>query len=208
MVPIDHRLRRLVQFLGVVLLTLGTGACSTLDDILAKVPAFSTVRFDPAFSPYTAPRNPPEHAVPFDAPFGTAGDAPLEATEAALIAFGDSAVNPFSSTEAVLAAGEAAYQTHCYVCHGSDGRGEGPVTGPGKFPMQQSIVGPATIDRSDGYIYGVIRVGRGLMPAYGARISRDERWYIVNYVRYLQQQAQGSASAGEPASAVLAQGRE
>src|SRR5690625_2563374 len=50
LVPIDHRLRRLVQFLGVVLLTLGTGACSTLDDILAKVPAFSTVRFDPARS--------------------------------------------------------------------------------------------------------------------------------------------------------------
>lgn len=123
-------------------------------------------------------------------------------------AFGDTARNPFPFTEEVLAVGEAAYQTHCYVCHGADGSGQGPVTGPGRFPLQQSIVGPATVARSDGYIYGIIRVGRGLMPAYGARISYDERWYIVNYVRHLQQQAQGSAGGAQPASTGQAQGRE
>ena len=44
---------------------------------------------------------------------------------------------------------------------------------------------------SDGYIYGMIRVGRGLMPAYGYRVTHFDRWHIVNYVRQLQ----GPASA-------------
>ena len=35
----------------------------------------------------------------------------------------------------------------------------------------------------------MIRVGRGLMPEYGSRITHFDRWSIVNYVRELQSQA-------------------
>jgi hypothetical protein len=41
-------------------------------------------------------------------------------------------------------------------------------------------------DFTDGYVYGMIRVGRGLMPAYGHRISHFDRWNVVNYLRVLQ----------------------
>jgi mono/diheme cytochrome c family protein len=47
---------------------------------------------------------------------------------------------------------------------------------------------------SDAYIYAMIRVGRGLMPEYGSRISHFDRWHIVNYVRQLQVRA-GSRAA-------------
>jgi hypothetical protein len=74
--------------------------------------------------------------------------------------------------------------------------------------MQQSLVDPLTVGRSDGYIYGMIRVARGgLMPPYGARIPHDERWFIVNYVRYLQQEALASGAA-QPAPASATQGRD
>jgi hypothetical protein len=38
---------------------------------------------------------------------------------------------------------------------------------------------------SDGYIWGMIRNGRGLMPSYN-RIEERERWDVVNYLRGLQ----------------------
>jgi hypothetical protein len=39
--------------------------------------------------------------------------------------------------------------------------------------------------RTDGYIFGMIRNGRGLMPPYN-RIEELDRWDVVNYVRALQ----------------------
>ena len=42
---------------------------------------------------------------------------------------------------------------------------------------------------SDAYLYAMIRVGRGLMPEYGSRVTHFDRWHIVNYVRQLQAQA-------------------
>jgi hypothetical protein len=39
--------------------------------------------------------------------------------------------------------------------------------------------------RSDGYIYNLIRGGGQRMPSY-ARIAPEDRWHLVNYVRYLQ----------------------
>ena len=53
--------------------------------------------------------------------------------------------------------------------------------------------------RSDGYIYGMITVGRGIMPPYGHQIAHFDRWHVVNYIRQLQGRAgpppQGGAAA-------------
>ena len=46
--------------------------------------------------------------------------------------------------------------------------------------------GGLAMTRSDGYIYGMIRVGRVWMPAYGHQIAHYDRWHVVNYVRQLQ----------------------
>jgi hypothetical protein len=42
-----------------------------------------------------------------------------------------------------------------------------------------------TKGRADGYIFGMIRNGRGLMPSYD-RIEEMDRWDVVNYLRALQ----------------------
>ena len=59
----------------------------------------------------------------------------------------------------------------------------------GPFGGVLAIAGPASIAkiRSDGHIYSTIRYGRRRMPAY-SRIPSDDRWDIVNYVRYLNDQ--------------------
>lgn len=91
--------------------------------------------------------------------------------------------NPTAPGAASLANGRKYYQINCAVCHGDRGMGDGPVT---KYGMPGiAIVGAATRARTDGYIYGMIRNGRGLMPTYN-RIEEMDRWDVVNYVRALQ----------------------
>ncbi len=41
---------------------------------------------------------------------------------------------------------------------------------------------------TDGYLFGIISAGRGLMPNY-RRLPQPERWHIVNYIRELQRAA-------------------
>jgi hypothetical protein len=52
-----------------------------------------------------------------------------------------------------------------------------------------AVNGPASIARvrSDGHISTTIRYGRRRMPGY-QRIESDDRWDIVNYIRYLNRQ--------------------
>jgi hypothetical protein len=40
---------------------------------------------------------------------------------------------------------------------------------------------------SDGYLYAIVRYGRGVMGRYGDKIwLPSDRWAVVNYVRELQ----------------------
>jgi len=87
------------------------------------------------------------------------------------------------------------YERHCSVCHGPQGNGDGPIIGPGKFPFAPNLHLPITVNRTDGYLYGIIAVGRGLMPAYGPRMTPAERWATVNYLRQLQSSAGAAAPA-------------
>ena len=52
-----------------------------------------------------------------------------------------------------------------------------------------NLSGDVVAAYSDPYLYAMIRVGRGLMPEYGSRITHFDRWHVVNYVRQLQAQA-------------------
>jgi hypothetical protein len=47
------------------------------------------------------------------------------------------------------------------------------------------LMGASAESKSDGYIWGIIRNGRGAMPSYN-RIEELDRWDVVNYVRGLQ----------------------
>ena len=185
----------------VLALVLVLGGCKPLDDALASVPIFAFMRKGPALEAYEAPRPPPPNTVPFASPVGVP-EPPVENTEQARIEFGETHPNPYAGIPETLEAGERLYERYCAVCHGATGAGDGPLVGPGRFPQlsTMNLTLPATVERSDGYIYLMVRMGRGLMPAYAERTTPDERWWIVNYVRYLQQQA-GTLAAAQPAGA-------
>ena len=141
------------------------------------IQAYERVQFENQVAPFTAP----EGAVPVD------GEPPL------LPQFDpgvDALVNPTNPADfKSIGRGEQLYAIYCTTCHGPAGMGDGPVSmaspaetkGPfaGVFPLVTAM------GRSDGYIYNLIRGGGQRMPSY-QRIPAEDRWHLVNYVRYLQ----------------------
>jgi mono/diheme cytochrome c family protein len=181
-------------------LSVGLGGCTRVEEMLSAIPALNFMRVSPALDPWEAPRPAPPGSVPWQSP-GERWEPPVERTEAALRAWGDTLTNPLPMAEAVLARGEVVYDVYCTVCHGPTGLGDGPIVGPGLFPFALDLTLPQTVARTDGYLYAVTRIGRGLMPAY-QRIPPSDRWAVVNYMRQLQQNgAEAPADPQAPAPA-------
>ena len=94
----------------------------------------------------------------------------------------------------VEAAGDTLYQNFCTVCHGAAGDAKGPVSG--RIGAPSLLTGRAR-GYSDGYLYSIIRYGRGVMPRYGDKVYQPaERWAIVSHVRKLQAASPAPPGAG------------
>lgn len=94
--------------------------------------------------------------------------------------------NPLPAEVATLEEGKQLYATYCFVCHGSDGRGNGPVASGAMVPADLTTA--RVQSQSDGSLYSTIRHGLGSMPAYYDRLTPRERWLVVHYVRTLGQE--------------------
>ncbi len=134
------------------------------------------------------------------------GSVPITGTVAPGFAYGRGALpgvvdsmrtldNPIAVTARSLNNGRMQYQINCAPCHGPAGAGDGPVTRFGYPPMPIGAGSNAATRLSDGYIFGIIRNGRGLMPSYN-RIEEHDRWDLINYLRSIQ--AGGQAALGAP----------
>ncbi len=106
-----------------------------------------------------------------------------------------SLANPVPADSASVHRGRIEYQINCAVCHGRAGLGDGTATKLGMVPL------PLVSDRAkkftDGYFWGMMRNGRGLMPSYN-RIEEMDRWDVVNYIRVLQGSVPGFVADTTP----------
>ncbi len=97
-----------------------------------------------------------------------------------------SLANPAAADERSLLNGRKYYQINCAVCHGEAGDANGALKALNPaYGFPPSLLTDAAKGRSDGYIWGMMRNGRGLMPSYN-RIEEADRWDVVNYLRGLQ----------------------
>ena len=104
--------------------------------------------------------------------------------------------NPVPADERSLVNGRKYYSINCAVCHGDLGDGNGYLKQLNPmYGFAPSLVLDATKNRTDGYIWGMVRNGRGLMPSAN-RIEEMDRWDVVNYLRGLQGKLGGPVPTG------------
>ncbi len=104
--------------------------------------------------------------------------------------------NPFPITDAGLAKGKELYTIFCGICHGEKGDGLGylvreanPATGDagGKYPAAPAnLVNDEFSAASNGRFYHAIMYGLNVMGAYKDKLSYEERWQVIHYIRSLQ----------------------
>ena len=93
--------------------------------------------------------------------------------------------NPFQSSPAVLAAARAIYLDKCANCHGQTGKGDGPDAAS-YYPSPASLADSKRMNSvTDGEIFYQITQGRKPMPSFKKRLSEEQRWQLVLFVRSL-----------------------
>ena len=159
--------------------TLGLGGCEWFTDFKRQP---SVVTWESWRTDTLGVRGQPQGSVPTDGtvvPAWMVSYSPAPGTIDSMAGLS----NPVPVSEASLAAGRMQYQINCAVCHGDNADGQGSAIRFGFPPIP--LTSDIARNRTDGYIFGMIRNGRGLMPSYN-RIEERDRWDLINYLRALQ----------------------
>jgi mono/diheme cytochrome c family protein len=110
----------------------------------------------------------------------------------------DAKVKHLGRETTVIERGRERFEIFCAVCHGHSGQGGFGPQGHGLVGRRWKVAipnfhfdpAPGKDNRvpmlSDGELFDVITNGKATMPSYGARISPEDRWAIIHYVRALQ----------------------
>lgn len=93
--------------------------------------------------------------------------------------------NPVAPGEASTKAGLALYTKNCASCHGKTGLGDGV-----KARALKTFPGDLTVEayqkQTDGEQFYKSKIGRDEMPKYEGKLTDDDIWNIVNYMRTLK----------------------
>ncbi|HUB66631.1 MAG TPA: cytochrome c [Candidatus Methylacidiphilales bacterium] len=122
---------------------------------------------------------PPAHSVPRggvadDSPFYTGHDGAALTDRI-----------PIPVTPALMSQGRDLFEINCSMCHGRDGYGQGIVVQRG-FPAPPSYHTDRLRKAPVGHFFEVITNGYGVMYPFGSRLSPEERWAVIAYIRALQ----------------------
>jgi len=93
--------------------------------------------------------------------------------------------NPVPSSPASVAAGKTLYRDDCAQCHGEQGKGDGPEAD--MYDPKPTDISDAHMmsEMTDGEIFYKISEGRRPMPSFKKKLTEEQRWQIVNFVRTL-----------------------
>jgi len=90
------------------------------------------------------------------------------------------------ATAGVPEEGKAIFEERCAVCHGKQGRGDGPEA-PFLSPRPASLISAGTSVKTDAEILAVIANGkpRTSMPAWKDLLTEEQRRDVLAYIRTL-----------------------
>lgn len=112
---------------------------------------------------------------------------------------GDQLVATFPQpiTHELLARGRERFDIYCAVCHDRSGEGNGMIVQRG-FPKPPSFHEQRLREAPVGHFFDVITNGYGVMYPYKARVSPEDRWAIIAYIRALQLSQHAAPNDADP----------
>lgn len=141
--------------------------------ILAVAPLLTAALWmddQPSYRPYEPPVvAPPAGSVPF---LGRGWERP-------------GASNPVKPTPESLAQGKILFEINCVFCHGPTSAALGPV-GSKLKPPPPGLDHAAVRRLSDSAIFTAITNGFGRMPPFRDKLTHEERWTLVTFLRTRQ----------------------
>lgn len=105
------------------------------------------------------------------------------------------ATNPILPDPSSIATGQSLYNENCVPCHGLEGRADGPAA-LNLNPPPADFTDGHTATHTDGDLFYWILQGveGSAMPAFEEKLTREEAWHLVNYVRRLSSQGANQES--------------
>lgn len=95
-------------------------------------------------------------------------------------------VNPLAPSQADLPRARGLYLDKCEECHGERGKGDGSQARM-YDPPPRDLTDPARLDgQTDGELFYKISEGHRPMPAFRKRLSEEQRWQLVLFLRSLR----------------------
>jgi len=102
--------------------------------------------------------------------------------------------NPVAATPASIARGQELYQQSCVMCHGLQGRGDGPLAA--SLNPRPADLRIHVSQHSEGQLWLWLSNGvpGSAMPAFKDTLSDEDRWNIINYLESRYGASQQTAS--------------
>jgi mono/diheme cytochrome c family protein len=123
----------------------------------------------PSYKPYEAPvLEPPSTAVPVSGREIISPEMVLK--------------NPVAPSNESLAQGKSLFEINCVMCHGKTSVERGPV-GKKLNPPPPGLDHGMVRNLADSDIFKAITFGFGRMPPFRDKLSPDDRWNLVNFLR-------------------------
>ena len=108
--------------------------------------------------------------------------------------------NPFPITDEGLQKGKELFTIYCAICHGDKGDGNGYlVSGPQSKYLAQpaNLIDDQFVNSNNGRFYHAIMYGKNVMGPHADKLSFEERWQVIHYIRSLQAKAKKVAYNSE-----------
>ena len=116
----------------------------------------------------------------------------------------DNPVRPKDAAELekVLSEGKDLYNIYCGSCHGKAGDGNGQLYEMGVYPAApKNFLLADMVESTEGRYYHAIMHGKNVMLSHADKLSHDERWMVIHYIRSLQAAKAGTEYNLEAANA-------
>lgn len=87
------------------------------------------------------------------------------------------------SASSLADGGADTFKAKCAMCHGADGKGD---TGMGKTLKVRDLGSADVQGQSDADLNGIITNGKGKMPKYDGKLTKDQVVDVVKYIRTMK----------------------